>query len=164
VKIGLAYCPFAELPPRVAMRNAQALEMGGDPTELRHPLLPLIDFCNYYKPAKKGESVIDILTRAEVETAFEEACNQISQLPARALKNSHIEIREIEICDEIFPIHDHGRIKSKVMTSLGFLHLGIKQVPITTKFHQNIQYLFNTKIITPSDAADIIRRSYAMPV
>lgn len=150
-RVGLAYCPFIELPARVALRNVKALGEGGDLREWRFPLGPILQFLRYYRPAEEGETVIDLLDRKEVENAFEDAFHQTLSFYSHRIEKDP---KAADICEELG--RDHDKLKRKVMMKLGFTQSDIEKVGITPRF-QNIQYLFNTKVMKPPASAEIIQ-------
>ena len=182
VKIGLVYCPFTELPIRIALRNTKALGESGDPKEWRAPIHPIMQFLDYYRPAKPGEPVVDTLHRAEVESIFEKAFDDhylfFSALAVDAANilvdlNSKIDSGDKDLslatkeqrarsaleegkkeCEKARKEHDE--MKDRLMTGLGFSDAGVDSVGITSKF-QGIQHVFNTKISKPADSVGFIR-------
>lgn len=145
VIIGLPYCPFDELPTRVAKRNK-----GDNPLEYRNPTFPLMQFLDYYRPAKKGEFVIDILQRKKVEKSFEKAFRlEMSDLSKRA--HTH------PFQQRMKTLHtDHDKMKATVMKKLGFSNPKVQKVGITPKF-QYLNYFFNTRFVKPTQIANFIR-------
>jgi len=151
VKVGLVYCPFAELGKRVAKRNEKALATPGGWVDFREPVMPLIQFLYYYRPAKQGETVIDTLTRAEVEKTFDTAFAQnLEYFSSRADKDPQAAASAARLVER------HDQLKSDVMNGLGFSNREVEEVQITPKF-TNFQYLFNTKVQKPADSAGIVR-------
>ncbi len=150
IKVGLAYCPFSELLKRIAERNAKALSLG-DPNELRSFMAPIMGFTDFYRPAEKGESVLETLHRSEVEQMFETAFQQdLAFWAARASKDPNSKQEYAELAKA------HDKMKQDLMMELGFVDAGVEKVDITPRF-QGYDYLFNTKDMKPSDAVDLIR-------
>ena len=59
----LAFCPFHELSRRLAERNRKAEEPGGDPQNLRDPLMPIDNFGNLYTQTKGPGQGLETIQR-----------------------------------------------------------------------------------------------------
>lgn len=151
LKRGLVYCPFHILAERVIQRNVKALDFGGHPEDWRPPIQPLMEFIQFYKPAEDGDTIIDTLHREQVELAFESAYKQeVAYWGERASIDPHAGERQEML------LRDHDKLKGKITANLGFSHLGVTEVNITPKF-KGFDYLFNTHVMKPQEAAAIIR-------
>jgi len=150
LKLGLAYCPFPDLAERVAKRNINALA-SGRLDDYRDPLAPLEQFCDFYRPAERGETVLDTLHRSEVEQAFEHAFKQQADFLLKQVQepttadNEHTDL-----------VKKHDDMKAEIMKKLGFSDPSVMDVDITTS-RQGIDYLFRTNVMTPSESSAIIQ-------
>lgn len=156
LKMGLAYCPFPALAERVRNRNIKAIA-GGHVEDYRSPLSPLQQFCDFYKPAGPGDTVIDTLHREQVESAFESAFEQQKEfLLQRALERPpHPPL--LPTADPAYSelVNSHDRMRDEIMKKLGFKP-GVTEVKITTS-RKSINYLFRTSVMQPPASAEVIR-------
>jgi energy-coupling factor transporter ATP-binding protein EcfA2 len=154
VKIGLVYCPFKELVTRVAIRNEKALGPGGDPLEVRAAIDPIMQFADLYRPAQRGEVVLEVLKRTEIEEIFDASFDEtISFLSAH--RGGFCDIGDIDE-HRTDRLNHRDQLKEHFMASLGFTDNSIKEVGITPRA-QNFDYLFNTKEMSPSASAKMIQ-------
>jgi hypothetical protein len=158
LKRGLVYCPFHELEKRVKKRNEEAIA-SGNKDNCRNPLIPLDQFCGFYRPAEKGEEILDILHRNGpngVEEAFESAFSQRLLMLEPAPTDSLDDIAKKE--EEITNLKkDHDDWKKHIMTALGF-RKDVKEVPITLR-NKRIDTVFNTYILNDPKAISALIRT-----
>jgi hypothetical protein len=147
LKIGLAYCPFTVLAERVRLRNSNALKNNQE-NEYRLPLDPLIQFCNFFRPAKSGDTVIDTYHREDVEKALQSAYEQHKDFLRRQLPLSKAS-KDIEEFEKTYP-----KQKKEILEKLGFRQ-GVDVVNITPS-HKNINLLFFTHCYRPEESAQKI--------
>ena len=157
LKIGLAYCPFHILGERVRQRNIKALA-SGHKEEYRMALDPLEGFCDFYKPAEPGDTVIDTLHREEIESAFEDAFKQQAEFLLEKASEHPPHPPLLPSGDERYSsfMQDHDKTKKEIMTKLGFSEASVTEVNITTS-RKTIDYLFNTHVMKPHESSAIIR-------
>lgn len=156
LKMGLAYCPFPDLADRVAQRNRKALATG-NLDDYRNPLAPLQQFCDFYRPAKDGETVLDTLHRAEVERIFEEAFQQQTDYFLSEARKQPPHPPLLPTADERYSrlMQEHDSLKMDMLTKLGFTDPGVTEVKITPS-RKSIDYLFRTNVMQPADSARVI--------
>lgn len=145
IKIGLVYCPFAELATRVIKRNIEAQSAQGDKRNARRVLKPLFDFAYLYEPAKPGDLVLETLTREKVEAVFEASFRYILDwLKDRPKRREFVnKLRE--------------ETKEKLLKGLGFGDPTVTEVHMTPKF-KRFHFLFNTSVMRSSECAATIRQ------
>ena len=116
LKMGLAYCPFPVLAERVRQRNINAME-SGRLDDYRSPLQPLQQFCDFFKPAEPGDTVIGTLHRNRVgsedgvEESFEAAFHQqIDFLQKRIVEGDPGAVEDKAQLEQ-----DHDAMKKKLL-------------------------------------------------
>jgi chloramphenicol 3-O-phosphotransferase len=143
LKMGLTYCPFRELAKRVMQRNINALQAGKF-SDFRPPLAPLQQFCDFYKKAEPGDTILDTLYREEVEKVFEDAFTQQAK---------HLETEDTKAFADF--LHQHDALKKSLLEKLWFSDTNTTKVDIA-HCRKGISYLFNTVVMKPAESAQII--------
>ncbi len=143
MKIGLVYCPFYQLLDRIVIRNHAAIEAKNE-AEWRCPINPLLHFAKLYTSAKPGDTVLEHLTRSQVEETFETAFQ---------LTIDYFSLHDPKECAAIRSKHDIN--KKKLLDRLGFDDPKVTEVAITPKF-KGYHYLFDPRILKPIESARII--------
>lgn len=156
LKMGLAYCPFPDLAARVAKRNADALATG-QLYDYRNPLTPLLQFCDFYRPARPGETVLDTLHRDEVDQVFENAFKQQSDFLLKRAQEHPSQLPLLPVADPEYThfMAEHDSLKERMLRKLGFSDPSVNDVAITTS-RQGIDYLFRTNVMKPPASSAMI--------
>ena len=152
LKRGLLYCPFPILAEQVRRRNEKALA-SGNLDDFRVPLMPLEQFCDFFRPAERGETIIDTVRRDQVEAAYASAFNQSVDFFKRQASTNP---RDAENLAELTEAGAFDRKKQEILEKLGFTDPSVVEVPLTAKY-KSYNYLFRTNVMLPPESSAINR-------
>ena len=134
VKTVLAFCPFHELSRRLVERNRKAEEPGGNPQNLRDPLMPIDNFGNLYTQAKEPGKGLEIIKR---DRAVEIYNDHFDKMIAYARKLGR-DLPEDEVI-----ARDKVDSLNEFLSNLGFKE-GVESVNVEPRNKEHYNFIFDT--------------------
>lgn len=134
VKTVLAFCPFHELSRRLAERNRKAEAPGGNPQNLRDPLMPIDNFGNLYTQAKEPGKGLEIIKRDQAVKIYNDHFDKMIAY-ARKLK------KDLPSDEEI--ARDKIASLNEFLSNLGFKK-GVDSVDIEPRNMEQYNFIFDT--------------------
>jgi hypothetical protein len=130
----LAFCPFHELSQRLIERNRKAQAPGGNPQNLRDPLMPIDNFANLYTQTKTAGQGLETITR---DRAIEIHDHHFDKMIAYIKKIG----RDLPPEEEI----PNDKIESlqNFLSKLGFKE-GLDSVEVEPRNKEDYNFIFDT--------------------
>lgn len=135
VKTVLAFCPFHELSRRLIERNRKAEGPGGDPQNLRDPLMPIDNFSNLYTQAKEPSKSLEKITRDQAIKTYNDHFDKMIAY-ARKLGRD-LPPDEVIASDKVESLREF-------LSNLGFKE-GIDSVNIEPRRKEDYHFIFDTQ-------------------